>query len=1002
MLDHGFKTLSLRRVCQVLMAVALIWGLAGCQTEPLRPADSGDQPAAQVVYQPGGVRLVSVDLDQQIAAPNSQPPAATDPSANQPINLDAARNEWVSYTVQIDDLPGASSRQNWVVSLTPLRPATGSASLISAENFRLSQVLSMPVDVNRAGYVRHTGLSGATRRLPRAMLPMTLRQGQLDVQTLRDPAAPTKAQSTPGSVSHESPVLWVDVKVPLETPAGQYQGAIQITDSRDHRVLASLPVGLQVFDFVMPDERHLLMVSRLHWQSLIQHYPDQLEAITPRLINRKDSRYQGVVKTMDQLISLAHEHRAEVVVPRLQPTVKWPAAQPPRVDWGDFDSVVTPWLSGQMFSDRVPQGYWPLPEIDYLQNYDFRSQGEYWTAAATHFDQRQWLNQTSVFLEQHTSGRASVTQAVQLSARMANILHAHPRIRVTGPLEEDQLVLNDEKITTGIDRQDTSRLIASAPGLIFAPPAQLWPQDVGRPQRWLRTDLQGLVPYVGAGGDQRDVRLWAWLAFLRQAGMVLWDGVLPQRNSPEDPADPDQMIWFYPGQWFGVDQPVPTIQLKWLRRAQQDYEYLYLASQRGEVVNALVLARLLTKPVQIQPLQELDPTYALMSGTADEQAWKQVRQLVARTILLREPGQTPDPARQSDLYLQTLRWLEPQERPILLNRAARFGWSPNSAGTGGSWVDVKLAIDLYNASDDRPVSNLLQFSGLTPGWMVRPQPIDIPMLLTFQVRCQELDAEFNLSEARFGRQATAPLELTFTEGHKLSKTPLRFVLPVAASDRREGGLRIDGSIEDWAPEDAVQDGPMVEMFSRPVLQKQQIKLADTPSQLFTGWGEDHFYLAFRLTGVGQQDLMHARNFVDYQFRRAWGEDLAEVLIQPIYDDNSLGPVLHVVVKPNGSDWVQRKVDLRRNTDRWQVLEGSSIRYASTLETGVWRGEIAIPWSAIAEKDKPQPRLLRFNFSQHNNTTGQSASWAGPVDFGRDDEFTGLLYLRQPDAPGMRR
>lgn len=135
MLDHGFKTLSLRRVCQVLMAVALIWGLAGCQTEPLRPADSGDQPAAQVVYQPGGVRLVSVDLDQQIAAPNSQPPAATDPSANQPINLDAARNEWVSYTVQIDDLPGASSRQNWVVSLTPLRPATGSASLISAENF---------------------------------------------------------------------------------------------------------------------------------------------------------------------------------------------------------------------------------------------------------------------------------------------------------------------------------------------------------------------------------------------------------------------------------------------------------------------------------------------------------------------------------------------------------------------------------------------------------------------------------------------------------------------------------------------------------------------------------------------------------------------------------------------------------------------------------------------------------------------------------------------------
>ena len=34
---------------------------------------------------------------------------------------------------------------------------------------------------------------------------------------------------------------------------------------------------------------------------------------------------------------------------------------------------------------------------------------------------------------------------------------------------------------------------------------------------------------------------------------------------------------------------------------------------------------------------------------------------------------------------------------------------------------------------------------------------------------------------------------------------------------------------------------------------------------------------------------------------------------------------------------------------------------------------------------------------HRTATGESASWAGPVDFGRDDAFTGLLVLRGLDA-----
>jgi hypothetical protein len=45
-------------------------------------------------------------------------------------------------------------------------------------------------------------------------------------------------------------------------------------------------------------------------------------------------------------------------------------------------------------------------------------------------------------------------------------------------------------------------------------------------------------------------------------------------------------------------------------------------------------------------------------------------------------------------------------------------------------------------------------------------------------------------------------------------------------------------------------------------------------------------------------------------------------------------------------------------------------------------------------------MLRFNFSQHRAATCESASWAGPVDFGRDESFTGVLYLRTPPDAGI--
>ena len=93
-----------------------------------------------------------------------------------------------------------------------------------------------------------------------------------------------------------------------------------------------------------------------------------------------------------QLVNDINLARAQSGLPAL---VNNPA---PNVDWRDFDTVVAPWLKGDRFLDKVPLGYWPLPEPDYLRNYDVRSRLRYWSLATTHFDQSDWLDKTAVVL----------------------------------------------------------------------------------------------------------------------------------------------------------------------------------------------------------------------------------------------------------------------------------------------------------------------------------------------------------------------------------------------------------------------------------------------------------------------------------------------------------------------------------------------------------------------------------------------------------------------------
>ena len=119
--------------------------------------------------------------------------------------------------------------------------------------------------------------------------------------------------------------------------------------------------------------------------------------------------------------------------------------------------MLQPWLSGSAFADHVGLHYWPLPEAELLNRWNLPARLQYWSAAATHFEEKRWVNLTAVSLENPDGGRADPAEAAELSIEAAEILKTHPDVRVQLPLEDDQIEIASKVNPSGIDPTTASR-----------------------------------------------------------------------------------------------------------------------------------------------------------------------------------------------------------------------------------------------------------------------------------------------------------------------------------------------------------------------------------------------------------------------------------------------------------------------------------------------------------------------------------------------------------------
>jgi len=209
--------------------------LAGTRPERA-PSIFGRPPLQRLLGQADGLTVWSEPADTKLL-PEQLPP--TGPTGE--VELSAARNEYADFQVALraDRAMGPVS-----VEVGPLRRVDGGAASGFPTQVRLEGLVKTETP---SGYLIRPGLC------PDPLLP----QNEVELEP----------EQTRG--------LWVDLYVPLETPAGDYEGEISIRAADREPLVA--PCRLHVYDFDLPRTPALRTAFQLSvdesWSHTLDYYP---------------------------------------------------------------------------------------------------------------------------------------------------------------------------------------------------------------------------------------------------------------------------------------------------------------------------------------------------------------------------------------------------------------------------------------------------------------------------------------------------------------------------------------------------------------------------------------------------------------------------------------------------------------------------------------------------------------------------------------------------------
>lgn len=933
---------------------------AGCtqSAKPLKPlsrAFSYDDPPLQT-----HVVGEMTHLTEKTPAVNDEQVFDT---VNKTAKLFGAANETVSIQVLIDAPPEGAGGVS--ISFSDLVGPNGAK--VQAQNIAAFRMMPVQVSEYPPWYLRLVATAPEAVNFYDALVPITApRQGQ------------------PFSLGGgQRLAIWVDVAVPRNTRAGDYKGEIRVVST--YRGDATMPLTLKVYDFVLPDQRPLAAIGGMDSTALFRTFVKQgSQPFVPVNMDRNNPLVvQGLV-VMRQLMVLAHNHRLDLFDRSIHPAMKRDMAGRVVLDWEDYDAIVTPYLKGTAFDDRIGVSAWPVPLSDTWpdpKNYAGITSEDYAaTAGSIAMQSRQHLGQQlgfggQLFLWPY---RGEVTEAAYgQSITLGRILRAaDPQTPILSPLPPSPPKL------TGWTFNDEFRMLAD----IYAPPAQwfdpasLNPSRPGTPLagRWLAPGIPPYLPSMGVIATPADVRAIPWFAMKYGCTGLFLGEVLHWQGDIFNTAAGAETRLFYPGTIAGIEGVLPSVRLKRLRRGLQDLAYLDLIRQRERPALAQGLINSLTRYAGLEGTGDnyLDPR--LDGWVHNPIAWETVRRLMAEEI---QALVHPDKVSNRELTAQRIIWRTFEDQTHTL-RVEQIRSRVTPTGQGQQ-LRATIMLDLYNEYD-RDVDALVKIENLPAGWKAVTDQVRVSPFPAASRRQVTLTAEGTYVPQTENGKMAVPLSLTVDmQRRKEISATVPFLLAGAVARP----ARIDGKLDDW---------PMLGGNSAGAFKLIGVRgetgdgLAKRQTLAFVTHDDQNLYIALRCEEPALAKMKaKPNNIIHYEQLMACGEDLVEVILDPGAAAKGPEDLYHIAIKSNGVLLMEKGIHSDPPLGAAQAWSVSPT-VAVERQENLWVVELAIPLSAFGNAG--QEKFWGINFTRFATQGSEASSWSQAPRYFYDPRNLGTMYL----------
>ncbi|NOX61685.1 MAG: DUF4091 domain-containing protein [Chloroflexi bacterium] len=411
-----------------------------------------------------------------------------------------------------------------------------------------------------------------------------------------DPYQPGQPLGAPFDVlAGENRVIWVDVAIPADSPAGDYAAPITVTVGGKPE--AAAVVRLHVWNFTLPDRPSLpiLVPSDPYWTLPPQYeMGEDLEGVASVARKMNQALFQhGLLPGSFLSRPQVYEQDGALVL-----------------DFTDIDAEMAPYMSAGLSLFHMPDAWDGAAE-----RYPFRdAQGDYYRRAA--FDDPVFRQKAIAFyraLRDHYAARGWLDAALAYPTDETQWVADEPLHN--GPMGFQRLQQWAQIIKAADEdiRVSAASVFPAAPG----PSERGWVDLKGLVDDWqiVADDMEGYPPifqerqalgetisyYLNDYGDFIDYkaalhRLLVWDAFLYDIDSIqgwaaaAWidEDLIPQNpweTSLDGVFGHGGGAFFWPGNHIEGDPdlntngPLPSLRLKLLRQALYDYEYLRLLAE---------------------------------------------------------------------------------------------------------------------------------------------------------------------------------------------------------------------------------------------------------------------------------------------------------------------------------------------------------------------------------------------------------------------------------------